>query len=107
MEIKNLCNFLCAELGVELSPERDEPRLVEMFQANGFTVYEEDFFILVPGLEEPDIWEKIRRHYSPIAGRVTEKAEGSLIEVKNEEKNILIDGRYWGDKEFRVIVNVW
>lgn len=105
---KSLCNFLCAELGVELSPERDEPRLVEFFQTkNGFTVYEEDFYIMVSGLEEPDIWEKIRNFYVPIAKFIFEKQEGSVVEVKDHDESILVTGSCYGENEFRVTVNVW
>lgn len=105
---KSLCSFLCAELGVELSPERDEPRLVEFFQTkNGFTVYEEDFYIMVPGLEEPDIWKKIREFYTSITRTIFESEAGSTIDVKDEDKSILVTGSYFAESEFRITVNVW
>lgn len=107
-EIDNLQNFLVHELGASLSPDRDEPSSQEIFRTKDRKIlYQEDFFILVPGMEEPDIWEKIRDFYSQIAESVFEKQEGSLIAVKDEDKTIMVSGSYYNEEEFRVIVNVW
>lgn len=107
-KVRSLYSFLCSELGVEMSADRDEPRLVDFFQTkSGFIIYEEDFFLMVPGLEEPDIWEKIRDFYSSVSRTVFERQEGSLIEVEGEDKNILVAGSYYSENEFRITVNVW
>lgn len=107
-EIDNLQSFLVRELGVNLSLDRDEPNSEEVFRTrDGRILYQEDFFLMVPGMEEPDIWEKIRDFYSPISESVFEKQEGSLIDVKGEDKTIMVSGSYYNEEEFRVIVNVW
>jgi len=106
--MENLRDFLLAELGVELSADREEPRLEAVLQTNkGFLICHEDFFIKVPGIEEGDIWKKIKQFYSPISGAIFDGTERSLVAINDLEKSLIISGSYYDEDEFRVTVNVW